>query len=268
MAGTPLHFGDSDRILYGVYHEAEKRAARAPAVLLFNPFGEEAIRAYRTFKVLSDRLARNGISVLRFDYFGTGDSGGEDLDVTFSGMIEDAIHAQDELEALSGARNFVWIGLGLGGAVALDAALKLRLSLAQVFLWDAVLRGSNYLETLHHTHAEFLSYAQDEPIEAIRRSLPKEPSALREALGFEISETFSEELSSLDVSKATPNVKEYYLLQSGDSTIGDEFIAAQDGLGIPVHWFNEMQGSWNSNEALNSFYVPAASLDHIVKSVK
>ena len=57
---TPFYFGQSERRLYGVFHHPEKPAMNAPAVLLLNPFGEEAIRAYRIFKQLANRLARDG----------------------------------------------------------------------------------------------------------------------------------------------------------------------------------------------------------------
>lgn len=268
MAGTPLHFGDSERLLYGVFHEAETRVARAPAVLFFNPFGEEAIRAYRIFKVLSDRLARNGIAALRFDYYGSGDSGGDDLDVTITGMIDDAVHAQDELEALSGARSFVWVGLGLGGAIAVHTAQKLRPRLSQLFLWDPVLNGATYLNDIHKAHGAFLSSVMDEPLEAVRRKLPARGCDMREALGFAISDQFASELSALEVSDTIARLGECHFMQSPQALIDDGFLTAQGGAGTHIHQFKEEAGSWNSNEALNSFYVPSASLDYILRAVK
>jgi len=65
---TPFHFGDSSRKLFGVYHRAGTASAQAPAVLLCNPFGEEAIRAHRIYRILAERLARHGAHVLRFDW--------------------------------------------------------------------------------------------------------------------------------------------------------------------------------------------------------
>ena len=95
MSSTPLHFGESDRKLYGVYHHAETRAPNAPACLLLNPFGEEAIRSYRIFKHLAARLARAGAPALRFDYYGSGDSDGDCDKIDLAGMVRDAATAQD-----------------------------------------------------------------------------------------------------------------------------------------------------------------------------
>ena len=67
------YFGASQQLL-GAFHVAQRLQPRSTAVLLCNPFGEEASRSHRTFRVLATQLERTGFSVLRFDYSGTGDS--------------------------------------------------------------------------------------------------------------------------------------------------------------------------------------------------
>jgi hypothetical protein len=87
MTPLPIHIPCGDGLLLGQYQAAAPAAAAraqegldAPgaAVLLCNPFGQEAIRCHRAFRLLSARLASSGIPSLRFDYFGTGDSPGND----------------------------------------------------------------------------------------------------------------------------------------------------------------------------------------------
>ena len=44
------------------------------------PLGPEYFNSYRSLRHLADRLAENGVSALRFDYDGTGNSAGQDED--------------------------------------------------------------------------------------------------------------------------------------------------------------------------------------------
>jgi len=260
-SATAFHFGESRRALYGVYHPAEKRIARAPAALLFNPFGEEAIRAHRMFKILAERFARAGVATLRFDYYGSGDSAGDDGDVTISGMVADAGLAQEELEDLSSARRFVWVGLGLGASVALKAASQTRTKLEHLTLWDPVIFGWDYLGALRDAHIAYLAYALDEPIDAIRK---KAPAKISEALGFALSPMLQKELEVLDVTRAAPPSARHVSLITGAAPTPPAFL----------NWLHEGRGelnahadaakSWNSNDAMNAHHVPSEMLNLIV----
>lgn len=263
MAATSFHFGASTRQLFGVYHASEKRVARAPAALLFNPFGEEAIRAFRLYKILAERLARNGVASLRFDYFGSGDSAGDDRDVTFMGMVDDARCAQEELAELSGARRFIWIGLGLGGAVAIKAAEE-AIVLERLVLWDPVIDGAAYLNELRTAHTEFLSYARDEPLEVVRK---KTPECQTEAIGFALSEKIRAELSGLNLyNENIPQAEKITLIHGCSTDPNPSFVDKLTAVGA-LDTFVDAEASWNSNDAMNAYYVPAAALDFILDRV-
>ena len=78
----PIFFGDSKRKLYGVYAPPTGASRRSHAVLLCYPGLQEYGTSHWSFRRLSAMLAREGHHVLRFDYFGTGDSAGNVEDVT------------------------------------------------------------------------------------------------------------------------------------------------------------------------------------------
>ena len=99
---TPMLFGPASRQLFGLYHAPERESKLA--VLICMPLGQEAVRAHRLFRVLSDRLARAGVAVLRFDYHGSGDSPGEDTDGELEGWRRDICTAHEELRRRTGAR--------------------------------------------------------------------------------------------------------------------------------------------------------------------
>lgn len=73
---------------------------------------------------LSRRLAERGLAVLRFDFTGLGESGGEFAESDFSRNVEDLVEAADWLSAKI-APPAVLVGHSLGGAAAIVAATRL-----------------------------------------------------------------------------------------------------------------------------------------------
>lgn len=147
----PVRISSGGAALTGLFQPAAKQQV---AVLICNPFGQEAIRAHRSLRVISERLGRQGIPSLRFDYFGTGDSPGDDGDGRMSRWRHDIHQADHLLRRLSGCPQTIWVGLRLGATLALQAAAEIQTlpRPRQVILWEPVLDGSAYLQHLSHMH--------------------------------------------------------------------------------------------------------------------
>ncbi len=73
---------------------------------------------------IAERLARQGIGVLRFDFAGLGDSEGDFVDSRFSSDVQD-LHAAAQALAAEGKAPSLLIGHSLGGAAAIAAAVDL-----------------------------------------------------------------------------------------------------------------------------------------------
>jgi len=73
---------------------------------------------------ISRALAERGIAVLRFDFTGLGESGGEFAETNFSSNVNDLISAAQYLESGFGAPTLL-VGHSLGGAAVLCAAAKI-----------------------------------------------------------------------------------------------------------------------------------------------
>lgn len=140
---NPVAFGSRDRQLFGVYQPAGERRSRR-GVVLCPPFGQEHLRAHRPIRLLAEQLARRGHDVLRFDYYGTGDSSGDGLEADLDGFVADTLAAVDELGAMAGVRRFCVAGLRLGALVAARAAAESR-GVDEVVLWDPVIDGAREL---------------------------------------------------------------------------------------------------------------------------
>ena len=150
---TPMFFGYGTRRLFGVYTPARGTGAQACAVVLCHPWGQEYLRAHRSMKQLATMLSQAGCHVLRFDYFGTGDSGGEMVDTDLDGWVDDIEAAVQEIQDTSGAARVTVVGLRLGATLAAIAAARQGDGIDAVVLWDPVVSGRSYLRELLDTDA-------------------------------------------------------------------------------------------------------------------
>ncbi|MDM0105325.1 alpha/beta fold hydrolase [Variovorax sp. J22R24] len=193
---TPMHFGPPSRQLFGVFHAPEREGDLA--VLICMPLGQEAVRAHRLFRVVSDRLARAGVAVLRFDYHGSGDSPGEDTDADLEGWRRDVCTAHEELRRRAGGRRIFWIGSRLGAALAVTAAKSGRCDPMRLILWDPIVDGARYMEALRVCHVDALERSFCVPDPGWRRQLARDPDAFTEELfGFGMSPLMRQQLRAL-----------------------------------------------------------------------
>jgi pimeloyl-ACP methyl ester carboxylesterase len=175
----PFFFGDSARPLFGLHHPPSGGTSRRWGVVLCNPFGQESLRAHRSLRELAKRLAETGFHVLRFDYFGSGDSGGDGDEATLEQWVLDISAAIDEVKEASSSPRFALVGLRLGASLSALVARQ-RGDVERLVLWDPILDGAVYLKELRAAHDVWLrDHAQGR-----RGAGAGEP--LREALGFSI----------------------------------------------------------------------------------
>ena len=195
---TPLMFGPAGRQVLGLFHAAEVGGKADSAILICPPFGQEAVRSHRLFRVLADRLARNGAAVLRFDYYGTGDSPGDDVEGEFDGWRRDICCAHEELRRLTGATRITWLGARLGATLATLAARSGRSDPARLILWDPIVEGPPYLQTLRERHVDALERSFCIPNRDWRKQLARDETAFADqALGFAISPVLRSQLQAL-----------------------------------------------------------------------
>ncbi|MED5621726.1 serine aminopeptidase domain-containing protein [Ideonella sp. BN130291] len=193
-------FGAPARGVVGV-HQAAAGARRA-RVLLCRPLGQEATRTATIFRVVSDRLSREGCDVLRFDHHGTGDSPGEEADQHLDGWVDDTLAAHAELAPEPGMPAF-WFGMGLGATLALKAALRTRHPPQHLLLWEPVLDGRAYVQALLASHRAELAREFGLPWgRLLRLGKVSEPAVPGDVLGFHMGGRLAQDLNGLKLSAA------------------------------------------------------------------
>ena len=258
----PFFFGRSERSLFGCYHPPTAKPARPGAVLLCNPFGQEAIRSHRIYAILGSKLAKAGLHVLRFDYYGTGDSGGAVEEGSQAQWLEDILEANDELLASSGVSRVTWVGLRYGAPLAMLASQRLRRSIVSLIAWDPVVNGTAYLAELEAAHAAFMRYE-------ISEWQPTSPAG-SEALGFPLGPDLRSAIAAIDRdSLGRPKSRQATVLATSQKPEIQSLRPSVELWGDAAHWLDVISSSpWNSDAAMNAFRVPTDVLDIIVSRVR
>jgi pimeloyl-ACP methyl ester carboxylesterase len=156
IAEIPTWFGPTDRPLFGWITVPESREVSA-AVVLCRPIAEEGDKSYRTFRTLSQELAKAGCLALRFDYDGTGDSAGDLHDPErAAAWVASVGHAVAEVRR-TGASRVIVVGMRMGATIAYVAAARGDLALDELVLWDPCVSGRGYLREQQVLQAAWLA---------------------------------------------------------------------------------------------------------------
>ena len=253
-------FGSGARRLFGVYEPSRLARSKPQAVLLCHPWGPEYLHAHKSMRQLAIRLAEAGVDSLRFDYYATGDSAGNDGDGDLAGWRKDILIAAEELTSLSGVTRVNLIGLRLGGALAAQATLDLRKKVDKLVLWDPITDGSAYMNELY-------SVCRAQPI-AIKEPVAR-PASMgggHEILGFPLTQRIQTELQALSLAEIVCEIPcQVRAVVSGLEASYEQTCAALAS--VPSAQVERMESLpiWFEDWPRNSGVVPAKTLQQIVQ---
>jgi pimeloyl-ACP methyl ester carboxylesterase len=255
-------FGPAHARLFGALHNPRSNGGKAGVVLCY-PMGQEYMRIHRTYVELARSLADSGLHVLRFDYYGCGDSGGETTDGSLRRWADDVRQAIQELRAQTGVRKVYLVGARIGANLALNVGLSAD-DLAGVVLWEPIVNGADYVATLKRSHHDLLhSNANLEGYE--QRHLP---NCFIELVGFPITKELYDEVVAVDL-LATPAPKampDMLVLANFDKPRLEQFAtllrAGEATLDYMVA--GESDGIWLKEDRQNKGLIPAQAVQAIV----
>lgn len=261
---NPFFFGSSDQPLFGAYHPPADTRGKNRGVVVCNPFGDEAIKAHRALRQLALMLAEARMHVLRFDYFGTGDSSGESDEGRVERWQEDVGLAADELEDVSGVAKVSFTGLRLGASLALRAASGRR-DLDRVALWDPVVRGRDYLAELGRHHDAYL----DNEFPPSGPRLEDAGFGPDELMGFPLPAPLREGIEAIDLTEEPiKRLKRIAIVASTQDARYDDLAEHLRGQGADVSVEHVPVGvNWNADEAMESSLVPTEALKALAEAL-
>jgi exosortase A-associated hydrolase 2 len=224
----PLYFGKRGRTLFGIYHAPHRDSDRRVGVVLGYPMGQEYIRSHRAFFRLAVLLSSAGFHVLRFDFYGCGDSEGDFEEARLSHWIEDMGMAIEELRGGSDADRMFVVGLRLGATLALMAGME-RDDIGGIALWEPIVNGKAYIDELVGEHNAWLQGSFAKP----KRPAPSEQA--QEILGFPLSSSLASDLEQVDLLRIRGRpAREILMIESKEVQSKEMLVEALRGIGVSV----------------------------------
>lgn len=145
---APRFIGAGDGAVFAWHHQPAADVRRGAGVILCPALGYEYMSAYRTWRLLAERLAARGFDVMRLDYHGTGSSAG---DAEGPGRVEAWLRsiamATGALRESSGIDDVAFVGLRAGALLALQAAAEAG-GIDRLVLWSPFASGRSYIREL------------------------------------------------------------------------------------------------------------------------
>ena len=230
MSTSHLYFSSGQYRLLAHLDLADVNKWTPNAVLFVAPFGWEETCSYRPLRWLAQLLAAKGISVLRFDLPGTGDSSGDACDPhLFEAWIQSISDAATLLRELSGASNISLLGVRLGAMLGLTAVVRGVAAVHDLILWAPCTTGRAYLREIKAMR----SLESSDHCASDTQSVESIPGF--EAGGFLMSPQTVAELEALDFSKLPSLHHRSILLLSRDQIPHDcKLVAALKVFGVSL----------------------------------
>jgi len=175
-----ITFESEGKKLFGVLHLSDKK--KSPGIVLFHGFSGQKAESHFIFTHLARFLCKEGISVLRFDFMGSGDSEGEFVDKTLLTEMKDGENAVNYLRGLKEIdKNRIGVlGLSLGGVTAVYTASKLNIK--SLCLWSGL---------------AYPSVISRQLTRKLKKQLEEEGKAYLTGTGLIISKDFVESLKNI-----------------------------------------------------------------------
>ena len=257
----PFYFGTPAEPLFGVYHPPTSGRPRDEGVVLCHPIGYEYINSHRAFHELAVRLSEVGYCVLRFDYYACGDSSGNCEEGQIKRWLVDISTAIDELRFRCGAINLCVVGFRLGATLSALVGGP-RSDIEHMVLWDPIINGKSHIKELTRRHQAMLRRANIRP--------PRNSGAMKELLGFPLTETLLHEIETIDLLAVQENPASQILLIQTHATDHNGQLREQlVRLGSRVeyrHLPDHNTGAWIEN--ISNVLVPNPILNSIVSWIR
>lgn len=242
----PFYFGTSAKPLFGLYHPPHRETDRHRGVVICYPFGQEYMRGHRAFRQLGLLLSRAGFHVLRFDYYGTGDSGGSSADVSVPQWIADIHAAMDELKEMADLPAVSLVGTRLGAAMSAEAAAT-RADVASMVLWDPVVSGEEYLREIAGPRLAHAAVGGNGVVAAV--------------LGFPITAAFWDGLETVDIAGRQPRSRTRIVVSSEQPA----YTRLRQAWPSAEFAHVPSKGNWNEVDNFGSALVPQEIIRDIVR---
>lgn len=219
-------FFDQD-LLYGCFHPAASSDA-SRLLIVCPPFFDEYKRTHQALFELANACAQQGVNVLRFDYFGTGDSQGLLNEASVAIWQNNILAAIEEGIALSGAEDVILLGVRFGASLA---SQTVHPEIKRCVFWDPIPDGRYYLECINEGNRL---------LEQEHRLLARDmnvPFAMMAYENFLIAATLQREIAAVTFNQKAPSkTTSSYIITTNPLVYEQQLYANCEFPGLSYDW--------------------------------
>lgn len=232
-AVEPIYFGARGAPLFGCLHAPGTATSRRFGVVLCYSVGHEYERCHRAFSLLAARLASEGFPVLRFDYYGCGDSMGESEEARLSRWLGDIVGAIRYLRGRSRLTQISLVGLRFGAAMSMIVGAE-REEIDHMVLWDPTVDGRTFLDEMESKQASLKAALNLQPGTGLNWP---DDHGYTELLGYGYSNSLLEDIEGLNLLQVRGKpAKRVFLLNSMDERQGEQLKCHLENLGMDLDY--------------------------------
>lgn len=223
--------------LFSVYHEPEVMDHCDAGIVFCYPYGQEYIRCHRLHVNIANKLAKRGFHVLRFDYYGTGDSTGEFSSLTVKESLNNIKMVVDRFRTSCDLHRVILLGVRFGATLAIMYSKIYDID--ALVLWDPVLDGRAYIKSIDMSYKKWLngSFTKEH----------RKRNSFMENFGFQFSANLVNEIEEISISKekltdAIPTLvlgenKKYWIKLENED---DKALVPAYETDITVEWLDKL----------------------------
>lgn len=211
-----FHIGEGQRKLASIFYQGDERTEKSTGVIISNPLGHEYTRLHRTLSVLARELSQQGFHTFRYDYYGTGDSYGDEAEMDMESSREDLRQVANELKEGFDIESLCLIGVRFGTVLSMMAADEIKPD--ALVLWNPVFSGKEYIQEIAADEKTFYegSFA-----------LPGK-SQEHEYFGCRYSQQLIDSLNAFDMRSMKPSPSKNTLVLADTGTVQEQDVSSLD----------------------------------------
>lgn len=141
MFYLPVESG-TDKFIFVHLHLS--KASNKRFFIFLNPILDESKRSHKFQAITARELCKTGNNVLRFDYYGTGDSFGEHFELDFSFIEKCITSIIDYIKHTYSIEEIILMGIRIGADIAINYANSHE-KIRKIVLIEPIIEGSRYL---------------------------------------------------------------------------------------------------------------------------
>jgi alpha-beta hydrolase superfamily lysophospholipase len=256
----PVYFPSGEQTLFGWVHAAGEAPRSDLGVIICNPFGYETVCAYRSLRAFAESCAASGITALRFDYRGTGNSSDSpDPEDQVSAWCADIAAAVEFLQSSTGVRRVCLIGMRLGALLA--ARVAAGQAIDSLVAIAPVTSGSRYVRELRAFQASIAAAPVAGSAVNTGTAAAVAGQELQEFAGFPMTKASLDTLSRVDAARLTHAAATRTLILDRDDLPGARsWFTALETQGMNVQ-YQALPGFTGMVSTPHAAVIPTAMLD-------